>query len=442
MLQPHTATQQWQSFEMRMRRRRVDRCVLRAAVAIEAGVLEDARIAIEEVERLDPYEPAIDPLRVRLAAAEASPAAQPFQPPALEVSALDALVLDRAVLDPSLSVLDPALLTEPSVTVASAGGARRPLPASVAALLIVISGVGGWFLFSNDGGREPTGDRKHLAAAHDPAAVSPSVNAAESRSVRIAETSVPPAAAPEPAAAEAPESSLPIAAPSEAETAASSDRAAAESASPATPPAADALRSSALPASDPGAVGRPVPAAASASSPAPSIDRRALEPSPTLPEPPVAAPVPAVAVTDGVAAGDNTTAAVVPAASIPSPTAPAAASPPAAASSAAADESGVRAALDRYEAAYSALDAGAASAVWPGVDRRALTSAFQALASQHVSLGRCDVRVTGATAQADCRGTARWAPKVGAGPQTAARQWQFDLRNTGTSWIITRATVR
>ena len=98
--------------------------------------------------------------------------------------------------------------------------------------------------------------------------------------------------------------------------------------------------------------------------------------------------------------------------------------------------------LHRYEAAYSALDAAAASAVWPGVDRRALTSAFQALSSQRVSLGRCDVRLSGATAQAECTGTARWEPKVGAGPQTAARHWRFDLRNMGSDWIITRATVR
>jgi hypothetical protein len=102
----------------------------------------------------------------------------------------------------------------------------------------------------------------------------------------------------------------------------------------------------------------------------------------------------------------------------------------------------VRAVLSRYEAAYSALDAAAASAVWPGVDRRALTSAFQALSSQSVSLGRCDVRVTGEGAQADCKGTARWQPKVGGGPQTAARQWRFELRNAGGDWIITRATVR
>ena len=74
VLESHTATEQWQSFEIRMRRRRVERCVLRASVAIDAGVLEDARGALEEVERLDPHEPAIKPLRARLVAAESRPA--------------------------------------------------------------------------------------------------------------------------------------------------------------------------------------------------------------------------------------------------------------------------------------------------------------------------------------------------------------------------------
>jgi hypothetical protein len=106
------------------------------------------------------------------------------------------------------------------------------------------------------------------------------------------------------------------------------------------------------------------------------------------------------------------------------------------------DERQVRAILSRYEAAYSSLDAAAAGALWPGVDQRALASAFQGLSAQTVSLGRCDVRVSGTTAQAECSGTARWNPKVGGGPQTASRHWRFDLRSTGSDWVITQATVR
>jgi hypothetical protein len=102
----------------------------------------------------------------------------------------------------------------------------------------------------------------------------------------------------------------------------------------------------------------------------------------------------------------------------------------------------VRAALARYEAAYSRLDAAAARAVWPTVDQRALANAFQGLAAQVVSLGRCDIAVTGSSAQASCVGSAKWTPKVGGGVQTAPRQWRFTLQDTGSGWIITQANVR
>ena len=38
----HTATGEWQSFEVRMRRRRVERLLIRADAATEAGCVEDA----------------------------------------------------------------------------------------------------------------------------------------------------------------------------------------------------------------------------------------------------------------------------------------------------------------------------------------------------------------------------------------------------------------
>ena len=107
-----------------------------------------------------------------------------------------------------------------------------------------------------------------------------------------------------------------------------------------------------------------------------------------------------------------------------------------------AEEQSVRAALGRYESAYNRLDAAAAASVWPSVNQRALASAFQGLSTQSVSLGGCDIRVSGATALAECSGNARWTPKVGAGTQSARRQWRFDLRNSGGTWMITQATTR
>ncbi len=109
---------------------------------------------------------------------------------------------------------------------------------------------------------------------------------------------------------------------------------------------------------------------------------------------------------------------------------------------AALEEPRVRAVLSRYEAAYSGLNAAAAQAVWPAVDERSLSRAFDTLQSQQVSLGRCSVQVEGATASASCSGSITWTPKVGGGSQTAARQWRFQLHNGNGQWQITRAEVR
>ncbi len=107
------------------------------------------------------------------------------------------------------------------------------------------------------------------------------------------------------------------------------------------------------------------------------------------------------------------------------------------------DESSiVRGVLNRYERAYSSLDAEAASSVWPGVDRTALERAFDGLASQRVSLQSCDVTVEGADAHARCAGTATWVPKVGGGARTAVRRWDFELRKRAGAWEIERAVAR
>jgi hypothetical protein len=107
------------------------------------------------------------------------------------------------------------------------------------------------------------------------------------------------------------------------------------------------------------------------------------------------------------------------------------------------DDSGsIRAVLSRYEAAYSRLDARAAGEVWPGVDRRALARAFDTLASQRVSLGRCNLALHGVTARAQCSGSTTWTPKVGRGPQTQPRTWTFELSKTNDDWVIQNATVK
>ena len=71
VLETHTATQQWQSFEMRMRRRRAERCALRAEVALEAGFPDDAREALDEARRLDPSVADFDALQAVVVEREA-----------------------------------------------------------------------------------------------------------------------------------------------------------------------------------------------------------------------------------------------------------------------------------------------------------------------------------------------------------------------------------
>ncbi|MBA2305743.1 MAG: hypothetical protein H0W08_24350, partial [Acidobacteria bacterium] len=69
------------------------------------------------------------------------------------------------------------------------------------------------------------------------------------------------------------------------------------------------------------------------------------------------------------------------------------------------EEPRVRDVLARFESAYSSLNASAAQAIWPAVDQRSLSRAFDSLASQRVSLGRCSVSLDGVAASADCSGT-------------------------------------
>jgi hypothetical protein len=105
-------------------------------------------------------------------------------------------------------------------------------------------------------------------------------------------------------------------------------------------------------------------------------------------------------------------------------------------------EAPVRATLARYAAAYSDLNVDAAVRVWPGVNRTALSHAFDNLRSQSVSLGDCQVQVEGDAARARCMGSATWRPKVGGGQRTDARSWDFELERTDAGWYITSARAQ
>jgi hypothetical protein len=107
---------------------------------------------------------------------------------------------------------------------------------------------------------------------------------------------------------------------------------------------------------------------------------------------------------------------------------------------AAEDETRVADVLRRYARAYGDLDVGAAREVWPDVDQRALTRAFEGLSSQSVSFDDCQIDVAGAIANASCRGHASYVGKVGRGvARTEPRTWRFELRRDGETWKIANA---
>lgn len=122
---------------------------------------------------------------------------------------------------------------------------------------------------------------------------------------------------------------------------------------------------------------------------------------------------------------------------------PAAAAPAVVATVSRADETRVAQVLNQYARAYGQLDASAARAVWPSVDERALARAFSGLASQDVSFDSCDIDVRGATANASCRGRARYVGKIGSREErNEPRQWRFELRRDGDAWKIETAEAR
>jgi hypothetical protein len=65
---PHTSSEQWQSFEVRMRQRRAERCLQRATAALQAGLLDDARKACADVREMDPAHPALAAVEEGIAA--------------------------------------------------------------------------------------------------------------------------------------------------------------------------------------------------------------------------------------------------------------------------------------------------------------------------------------------------------------------------------------
>jgi hypothetical protein len=134
----------------------------------------------------------------------------------------------------------------------------------------------------------------------------------------------------------------------------------------------------------------------------------------------------------------------------PAPALPAAAAAAARAAAAIAvdpldvDRSAVKDVLAAYRKSYNDLDAVAVSAIWKGVDERALQRAFSSLSHQNLSFERCDVRVPGADrAVARCEGVLSYVPKFGdALSQQRRMTWNMDLHRAGERWMIVGVSAR
>ena len=468
----HTSTGEWQSFEQRMRQRRIDRLLVRARQARDDGRDDEARAALEEIRHLNGEAIELPPLQsAPLEPAPFEP--PPFEPPPFEPalapppdipqivevsvhgSGLDAFNSEAAIdgFDDFVSVPvfdEDDTLDEPSdsaegVEVEDDERGISDLPlypqlliasekphaswgprvvGLVAAFSVVL-----WFAGPRFSGTPET------AVAED----QPELPVAGAGTSGTVASEITP---PQPAAEPVPESSTPELttndqplpdSPTNVAAAANSgapvpltgvERSGplATSPEPNGPlPDAPVHRSSVLPEAAP-----LVPVASSTPAPVPMSSAPTFE----AVAPPVAPPAPPPVDT-------------APRSSPATPTTPMtsreAPSPETPVADAAA---GVRATLLRYESAYSRLDAEAAGAVWPGLDRKALARAFEGLASQQITLGSCEVRIVGETAIADCAGSARWTPKVGGKSHREARRWQFRLRSADDGWQILSASVR
>lgn len=107
------------------------------------------------------------------------------------------------------------------------------------------------------------------------------------------------------------------------------------------------------------------------------------------------------------------------------------------------DEEIVRQLLNEYAQAFERFDVQAVKALRPTLDDRALQRAFQRLDAQQFQFESCGVAVSGREANARCRGSATYRPKVGSRVlRLTAREWTFNLSRDNDRWQIVNATLQ
>lgn len=394
----HTASGEWQSFEARMRRRRAERCILRAEVAAEAGALDDAREALAEARKLAPWLAEIETVEARLFPLT------PAGAPARERSWPRRLLYVAAL---------------------------------IGTFVAFSMGITWWQRTAPQTSQTPPASRQSLPLSTAVTTQTPARVA--SRDVRVETISIT-AASINDSRVTAPPAATMI----EARNTTAEPRVTAPEPRTSTPPtrrttpeprvtAPDSRTSTPEPRSP-----LPEPRGTSGTQPAPSAPIASTEPAPLprvgerdvmIDRPPVAdVPVAAVRTTGELPSNERGAAA----AALPST--------PAARVD---DRLQVQSVLHKYADAYSRLDASAAQQVWPKVNRAALSRAFDNLASQDITLRDCSVDVNGASARARCQGETTWAPKIGGGgPRTEPRSWTFQLAKAGEGWQIVNARVQ
>ena len=380
----HIATEEWQSFELRMRRRRAERMFVRAEAALDSQCFEEAREALDEARRLCPSLPSLHDLEARMTRAAERAEARPV-----------------------------------------GARARRALAAAAGLVLVASAGVFGWRAARNPSplldahGASPPATAQAAPALIAPASAASPAAPSVSPSIKVETEQVPPVIV-SGASGEVEPSSTP------AETGASVAPAAAAPTRPVvSAQATDDLRT--VGTTGPPTQPEPAPADVGAiaalgketpmPAPEPALDRIARVRNP----PTDVSPLPAEPIVRRAEMG------AAPAPSVPK-------RPD--------DAALVRNTLNRYAEAYTHLDADAAKAVWPTVNRAALSKAFSGLTEQRIAFADCAVDVRSTEARATCSGSTTWEPKIGGGLRTDVRKWAFDLEKSGDGWIIRDARVQ
>jgi hypothetical protein len=99
--------------------------------------------------------------------------------------------------------------------------------------------------------------------------------------------------------------------------------------------------------------------------------------------------------------------------------------------------------LARYEQAYDRLDAGAAAAVWPSVDRNGLERAFARLREQDLAFNRCVFGVSSNDATVTCSGELRYVRRFGNTlPRVEAHSWIIQFQQVDGEWRIVSVVGR